>query len=137
MSTDWSWKQAVADRVLQLVNERSSAEFTIDDVYNYVDEFSTRFPRNRHVKEKLRQTLQRLRDDKLLLFHGGGHYELNLGFEELQSEVPPMLQPGVEVPATRQVLRHIRLRCTLLSLEIKRRYNNYLSSMSYRGRPLN
>ena len=33
-----------------------------------------RFPENRHVREKLRQQLQRLRDLGLVLFLGAGRY---------------------------------------------------------------
>ena len=34
-----------------------------------------RYPDNRHVREKLRQQLQRLRDLGLIAFLGSGHYE--------------------------------------------------------------
>lgn len=34
-----------------------------------------RYPENRHVREKLRQQMQRLRDLGLVLFVGGGRYE--------------------------------------------------------------
>jgi hypothetical protein len=36
---------------------------------------ASRFPENRHVREKLRQQMQRLRDLGLVLFLGGGRYE--------------------------------------------------------------
>jgi len=36
---------------------------------------ASRFPDNRHVREKLRQQMQRLRDLGLVLFLGGGRYE--------------------------------------------------------------
>jgi type II restriction enzyme len=74
--SDWSWKQAVAESVLRLVNEKASPSFSIDEIYAQVPEFSALFPRNQHVKEKLRQTLQRLRDDGFLSFVGGGNYQL-------------------------------------------------------------
>ena len=122
--SDWSWKQAIADRVLQIVNEKSSAGFSIEELYAYVEDFSNLFPRNRHVKEKIRQVLQRLRDQGFLRFHGGGSYSLNLANQELEGDPVPLSVQGVEFPITKQVVRNIRLRSTLLGAEIKRRYKN-------------
>jgi hypothetical protein len=70
--SDWTWKQAVAERVLQIVNERATDSFTIDKIYAFVPELSDLFPRNRHVREKIRQSLQNLRDDAFLFFEGEG-----------------------------------------------------------------
>jgi hypothetical protein len=121
--TDWSWKQAVADSVLGLVNDRSRPDFSIDDMYSREEQFSQLFPSNRHVKEKIRQTLQRLRDDGFLTFLGAGKYQVNLGFPDLIGEPEPLHHPGFELPATRTVVHRLRLRCTLLASEIKQRYN--------------
>lgn len=122
--SEWPWKQAVADRVLQIVNEKSSAGFSIKELYAYTKDFSTLFPRNRHVREKIRQVLQRLRDEGFLQFHGGGSYSLNLANQELEGDPVSLDGRGVEFPKTKQVVRNIRLRSTLLGVEIKRRYNN-------------
>jgi predicted restriction endonuclease len=120
--SDWSWKQAVAERVIQITNETGSAVVSIDDLYRHLEEFSKLFPRNRHVREKIRQILQRLRDDGFLSFQGGGRYLLNLGYEELESEPAPLGARGIEAPGTKEVVRNVRLRSTLLGVEIKRRY---------------
>jgi hypothetical protein len=122
--SDWSWKQATAERILQIVNEEKSNGFSIDDLYRYADEFSRMFPRNHHVKEKIRQILQRLRDDGFILFQGSGRYELNLAYDDLESDPVPLKTPGIQIPETKQVVRNIRLRNTLLGAEIKRRYHN-------------
>ena len=119
---EWTWKQAVADQVLDLVRQHLSPRFSIDELYARVPFFEQLFPRNRHVREKIRQHLQRLRDDGFLLFHGGGHYELNLRFEELDCEAPRTLPAGSATPPVRQILRTVRLRDTFLAIEIKRRY---------------
>jgi hypothetical protein len=119
---EWSWKQAVADQVLELVHQKLSHYFSIDEVYAQIPFFQRLFPRNRHIKEKIRQHLQRLRDDGFLLFHGGGHYELNLRFNELECQAPKTLPAGNASPAVKQVLRSIRLRDTFLAIEIKKRY---------------
>jgi hypothetical protein len=122
--SDWPWKQAVADRVLQIVNEKSSSDFSIKELYAYTKDFSALFPRNLHVREKIRHVLQRLRDEGFLQFHGGGTYSLNLANRELEGDPASLDGRGVEFPRTKQVVRNIRLRSTLLGAEIKRRYNN-------------
>lgn len=122
--SDWSWKQAAAERILQIVNESRSINFSIYDLYTYIDEFSGLFPRNHHIKEKIRQTLQRLRADGFLLFQGGGSYKLNLAYDELESDPAPLKAYGVQVPETKQVVRNIRMRNSFLGIEIKQRYRN-------------
>jgi type II restriction enzyme len=42
--------------------------FTLDDVYSFEPHFAGLYPRNDHVKDKLRQTLQHLRDHHLVEF---------------------------------------------------------------------
>lgn len=122
--SDWSWKQAVAERVLQIVNRDETMSFSLKDLYKQLGDFKVLFPRNRHVREKIRQVLQQLRDDGFLAFEGSGLYTLNLAYEELEAEPVPLHARGIESPITKQVVRNIRLRNTLLGAEIKRRYDN-------------
>src|SRR5690349_13395486 len=114
--SDWTWKQAVAERVLRVVNDRITATFSIEDIYAFANELSEMFPRNRHVKEKIRQSLQKLRDDTLIFFEGKGRYRLNVDFDELEREPARPLQAGIESPKTRMVVRTVRLRDTLLAI---------------------
>ena len=48
--------------------ERLPSEFSSDDVYRHEMVLSQRFPRNHHIKDKIRQQLQYLRDDGLVEF---------------------------------------------------------------------
>jgi predicted restriction endonuclease len=120
----WSWKQAVAERALEVVNASGTARFTIQDVYDRQDVLQQRFPNNRHVRERIRETLQELRDAKFLDFLGRGEYQLNLKFPELDWQAAPQGELGVEVPGTRLVARTIRLRNTFLAADMKKRYDN-------------
>ena len=120
--SDWSWKQAVAEKVLEIVNGKISSQFSLEEVYTYALDFSAQFPRNKHVHEKIRQVLQRLRDENFLLFQGKGNYALNLEYEEITGEAPSFAEKGLESPKTRRVMRNVRLRNTFLGAEIKRRY---------------
>ena len=49
-------------------------EFQLKDLYRYEKILSEIFPENNHIKEKLRQQLQILRDRGYLDFVGGGIY---------------------------------------------------------------
>ena len=42
--------------------------FTLDQVYAYTGSFQRLHPRNKHVRDKLRQTLQHLRDGGVVEF---------------------------------------------------------------------
>jgi hypothetical protein len=120
----WTWKQAVADEILALVNARRSLAFELDDIYSREEAFQRRFPRNRHVREKIRQTLQRLRDSGFLEFRGKAKYELKIDCPDLEVEPARKGEEGIQLPQRRTVLRNVRLRNTLLAGEMKRRYNN-------------
>ena len=51
-------------------------EFTLADVYAHAASLAKLHPNNRHVRDKIRQQLQVLRDLGLLQFLGGGSYRL-------------------------------------------------------------
>jgi hypothetical protein len=120
----WSWKQAVADQILDIVNSRGNTTFAIQQVYERLDVLRGLFPGNRHVREKTRQMLQRLRDDGFVEFLGHGEYRLATNFGELDWEPAGPSERAIEVPAIRWSVRRVRLRNTLLAAEIKRRYRN-------------
>jgi len=59
-----SWKEDL-DKVIK--NNWNPAEnFTLEEVYKFEDHFQKLYPDNNHIREKLRQTLQKLRDDNLV-----------------------------------------------------------------------
>ena len=62
--------------VLKVVQSLRSSEFTLGDVYAHADALAKLHPQNFHVRDKIRQQLQILRDMKLLEFPGSGHYRL-------------------------------------------------------------
>lgn len=51
-------------------------EFTLAHVYAHAASLAKLHPNNRHVRDKIRQQLQVLRDLGLLEFLGGGSYRL-------------------------------------------------------------
>ncbi len=62
--------------VLQVVQALGKMDFTLADVYAHDAALAKLHPKNAHVRDKIRQQLQVLRDLGLLEFLGGGSYGL-------------------------------------------------------------
>lgn len=62
--------------VMSCVERLNRSMFTLDEVYRYETELAGIFPDNQHVRAKIRQQLQVLRDREYLEFLGQGHYRL-------------------------------------------------------------
>jgi type II restriction enzyme len=62
--------------VMKCVEMIGKAEFELNDVYAFEDRLSQLYPNNRHVKQKIRQQLQVLRDHGYLDFVTRGYYRL-------------------------------------------------------------
>jgi type II restriction enzyme len=62
--------------VLNIVRRLGKPEFTNEDVYTFTRELEKLHPDNRHVKDKIRQQLQVLRDAGLLLHVSSGVWRL-------------------------------------------------------------
>jgi type II restriction enzyme len=61
--------------VLNCVDKITSAEFELHDIYAFADELQRLHPENKHIKDKIRQQLQVLRNKGLLEFTGRGKYK--------------------------------------------------------------
>jgi type II restriction enzyme len=73
LTADQSGWAALVLGVVRRLNKRS---FFLADIYAKEAEFSAIYPDNRHVREKIRQQLQFLRDLGVIAFMGSGRYEL-------------------------------------------------------------
>jgi type II restriction enzyme len=62
--------------VMKCVEMIGRPEFELDDVYAFEGRLSQLYPNNRHVKQKIRQQLQVLRDHGYLDFVSRGYYRL-------------------------------------------------------------
>ena len=62
--------------VLNAVRSLGMTEFSLRDAYQLKDTLQQLHPDNRHVRDKIRQQLQVLRDLGLLKFIGKGHYRV-------------------------------------------------------------
>ena len=63
--------------VLSVVRSLNKPEFLLSDVYAHSPALAKLHPANRHVRDKIRQQLQVLRDLGLLEFLGSGEYRLS------------------------------------------------------------
>jgi type II restriction enzyme len=62
--------------VLNVLRRMRKAEFELSDVYAHEAQLQQLHPKNRFVKDKIRQQLQMLRDAGFVRFLGRGHYEM-------------------------------------------------------------
>lgn len=62
--------------VMRCVEKLGKREFTLDDVYAFEGELGILHPDNKHIKDKIRQQLQVLRDKGYLDFISRGHYHI-------------------------------------------------------------
>jgi type II restriction enzyme len=62
--------------VLNVVRSLGKKEFDLAEVYTSEEKLAKLHPANRHVRDKIRQQLQVLRDLGILEFHGRGEYRL-------------------------------------------------------------
>lgn len=65
----------IAD-VLACVQKIDSQTFTLKDVYNFESDLAVLHPNNSHIKPKIRQQLQVLRDKGLISFEKRGNYSI-------------------------------------------------------------
>jgi len=57
-------------------NNFKNHEFSLQELYHYEEYFKLVYPSNFHIKDKLRQTLQNLRNKGLLVFMNQGKYQM-------------------------------------------------------------
>lgn len=62
--------------VLYCVRKLDASAFNLRDIYQFEDELRKLHPENKHIREKIRQQLQILRDRHILRFDGCGTYFL-------------------------------------------------------------
>jgi len=62
--------------VMRCIEKLESRNFTLDDLYKFEGELNIKYPDNRHVKDKIRQQLQVLRDSGYLTFVSKGKYQI-------------------------------------------------------------
>ena len=64
--------------VLSCINDIQKTEFTLSDVYGYVEVLQKKHINNNNVEAKIRQQLQFLQDKEFIEFLGKGQYRKEL-----------------------------------------------------------
>ena len=62
--------------IMSCIEKLGKSQFSLNNMYDFEDYLWSKHPNNRHVKEKIRQQLQVLRDNSYLEFVGKGQYKL-------------------------------------------------------------
>ncbi|GBE56249.1 type-2 restriction enzyme DpnI [archaeon BMS3Bbin16] len=62
--------------VLASVRKLDKESFTLSDIYAFETELAKLHPRNKHIRPKIRQQLQILRDQEVIKFLGTGKYQI-------------------------------------------------------------
>ncbi len=60
--------------VMSCIDRISSDRFSLNDIYRFEEELKKKYPNNNHIKDKIRQQLQYLRDDGFVDFTSRGSY---------------------------------------------------------------
>ena len=72
-----NWRDLVLDCVQDLCGKKKSREFSLDEIYRYENEMREYYPDNNHIEDKIRQQLQVLRNEDILIFiDNNGNYKL-------------------------------------------------------------
>lgn len=61
--------------ILNCVEEIKKQSFTLDELYAFENRLKIKYPNNNHIKDKIRQQLQFIRDKGLIEFNGRGNYK--------------------------------------------------------------
>lgn len=70
------YKRAWTSDVLTCIEKIGKKDFTLQDVYGYEEYLRGLHPDNQHIKAKIRQQLQILRDKSVLKFKNRGYYTI-------------------------------------------------------------
>ena len=62
--------------IMRSIEKIGKSEFTLENMYAFEDELNKLHPENNHIKDKIRQQLQVLRDKNYLEFISPGLYRL-------------------------------------------------------------
>ena len=63
--------------IMKCIDKLEKNEFTLDEMYSFENLLSQKYIDNKHIKDKIRQQLQFLRDKGYLEFKGSGKYKLS------------------------------------------------------------
>lgn len=77
-----TWVNELRDLIHKQLAPNEGDRFTLEDLYEFVDDFQRSHPQNRHVRETIRDQLQLLRDlDEIRFIDDEGTYE-NTGLSQ-------------------------------------------------------
>lgn len=67
--------------IMNCIDRLKMRNFSLSDMYAFENSLAKKYPANKHIKDKIRQQLQVLRDKEYLEFVGRGKYQLTKAYE--------------------------------------------------------
>ena len=64
-------------QILRNIQSLNKKEFTLKEMYGFESQLKLQYPNNNFIQAKIRQQLQLLRDEGLIVFNGRGKYSIN------------------------------------------------------------
>ena len=61
--------------IMNCADKINRKTFSLEDMYSFESHLKQKYPKNNHIKDKIRQQLQVLRDKGIIEFKGHGKYE--------------------------------------------------------------
>ncbi|MFW6298068.1 MAG: GIY-YIG nuclease family protein [Bacillota bacterium] len=99
-------------------NNFENRKFSLNELYEYEKYFAQVYPKNMHIKDKLRQTLQNLRDKGFIDFVSRGRYQMIFDYEEVEDSLKqedliyllsnPSIPEWVKIGRTNSIERRLK-----------------------------
>lgn len=61
--------------IMNCIDKIKNETFSLNEIYEFENSLKIKYPDNNHIKDKIRQQLQLLRDKGLIEFNGRGIYK--------------------------------------------------------------
>lgn len=104
-------------------NHFNKGEFKLKELYEFEPHFQVVYPENAHIKDKLRQTLQNLRDKGLLTFVSKGVYDM-IPVEQTKLVINENLQQVVYLLSNASIPGWVKIgRTNSIDRRVKELYN--------------
>ncbi|MFH1504797.1 MAG: Dam-replacing domain protein [Candidatus Omnitrophota bacterium] len=62
--------------IMNCIDKLNKKAFSLQEIYRFEKDLALKYPDNKHIKDKIRQQLQFLRNEGFLGFRGKGKYRL-------------------------------------------------------------
>lgn len=100
-----TWKEDIREELIRYKEEKEQRQFRLHDFYDYSEQrLASKHPRNNHVRAKIRQVLQQLRDaDEIKFVDDAGTYHANAVEDSDESQQQDTNKKSMEIGILEQM----------------------------------